>query len=309
MAPKKNESDASGKKKDQTKAAAKSKGKGKKSGKDKKAGFRDDVAMDPMEEIRAQPMGNYTQCRERATLLEETFLREKQQYQPDSALLTLSAFESGNVFIDPYDVDLTKQANALVWKDREDVNQIGYKQMTPVWMCARMGNLPMAAYLMERNADVNMPDDEGVSPLHIAIMKGQRESIVHQLVGRTGSIDLIEQKTQAGWTPLQLCVVNCPEPSNLELIRLLLKLKADVLATNEIQSQDTAIHLAVREPRGENYEEVLEYLMFYLYKQTLALEEQGDKEGAKKMMNPQVGRSFSLFLNDRAADLRSSVTS
>ena len=49
-------------------------------------------------------------------------------------------FQEPSVFIDPYDVDLLEQANALIRQDKEDVDQKGYHEITPLYAssCVRL---------------------------------------------------------------------------------------------------------------------------------------------------------------------------
>ncbi|CAD7973981.1 unnamed protein product [Amoebophrya sp. A25] len=218
--------------------------------------------------------------------LQEDHLRFRTQYQPDSSLLTLAQFPKGSVYIDPHHISIIDQANALVMQDREDVNQIGYKNMTPLYMAARTGNVEMGAYLLERGARLDMADADGMTPLHIAVLKKQSLATVHTLCNKvTGNREyLISKRNNGGFTPLHLAVLNCDRP----MIKLLIEMEADPLERNEILSNDTALHMAVREDRQPpESHEVIEDLLFSVYKRAKKFEDEFQPDEAKALMNPQ----------------------
>jgi ankyrin repeat protein len=68
----------------------------------------------------------------------------------------LSTFKTGVVWSDPFNIDIVKEANNLLLVDKEDINQIGYNYMTPLHAAATVGNLDMAAFLCERDADTSI---------------------------------------------------------------------------------------------------------------------------------------------------------
>lgn len=218
--------------------------------------------------------------RSRYEQLEEQHLRWKKQYEPDASLLMLSAFPRGTLYVDPKHVSLVEQANALVCQDGEDVNQLGYKYMTPLWMAARTGNVDMGAYLLERGAKP-MADADGLTPLHVAVLKKQRLAVIHLLCNEaTGDRSMIHARTNAGLTPLHLAVLSAQR----DTLKLLIDLNADPLDRNTMMSDDTALHMAVREKQhlehGAGAEQVIEDLLFVLYKRSLKLQEAGEDEEA-----------------------------
>jgi hypothetical protein len=99
------------------------------------------------------------------------------------------------------------------------------------------GKLEMAMLLTKHGAGVNIPDEHGNTPLHIAIENTSNDSCVSLLLGLQQTINL-EHHNKAGQTPLLHAVY----VGNLFAVRQLLERHANVKAvTNE---GFTALHLA-----------------------------------------------------------------
>ena len=113
-------------------------------------------------------------------------------------------------------VDIIKQANALITNDKEDIDQIGYNFMTPIYTAATVGNLDMACYLCERDCDTNIADAQGNTPFHMAILKGDHPSIVRLLLDKNPA--LLERRNSDGDTPLMMALMKTPYPKNRPMV-------------------------------------------------------------------------------------------
>ena len=97
-------------------------------------------------------------------------------------------------------------------------------------------NLETARFLVEYGADVNLQDDEGKLPLHVAAKEGNID-IVRFLLEQGSEVDVADD---CGSVPLLLAA----EHGNEKTSKLLLKHSNSVFITN--QNSDTALHIAAR---------------------------------------------------------------
>ena len=106
---------------------------------------------------------------------------------------------------------------------------------------ARKRNENLCRLLVEHNAEVNIQDNDGVTPFHWSVIKGN-ENLCRLLIEHNADVNT--QDKREGYTPLHLCVFE----GNENLSRLLLEHNADV----NIQGNDgyTPLHWSAREGNG-----------------------------------------------------------
>ena len=113
-------------------------------------------------------------------------------------------------------------------------------------------NLETARFLVERGADVNLQDDEGELPLHVAVKEGNID-IVQFLLEQGSEVDVGDD---CGSTPLLLAA----EHGNVEASKLLLMHSNNIYITN--QNSDTALHIGARRGLVEVVRSLLNFQTF-----------------------------------------------
>jgi ankyrin repeat protein len=109
---------------------------------------------------------------------------------------------------------------AILNQHPEAVNEPDEYGFTPLHGLAEEEHLDIARYLIERGANVNASNDEGITPLHLAAWP----AMAALLLTHGARLDATDQ---AGRTPL---LVLAEEPDREDVIELLLKAGADVNA-------------------------------------------------------------------------------
>lgn len=105
---------------------------------------------------------------------------------------------------------------------RASVNARNKWQQTPLWLASwqtRRGNSEVTHSLVANGADVNLADEKGYTPLHMAARAG-RDAIVAYLLDEGARVDPRNQQSR---TPLYLAAIG----DNLHSARLLLRNGAD----------------------------------------------------------------------------------
>ena len=91
---------------------------------------------------------------------------------------------------------------------------------TPLMVCVNAGKYKMIEFLLNKGADVNLPNDGGVTPLYEAVV-GEDEDIVNLLLDKGANPN---KETKRGWYPIHKAIGD----ENKHLIKLLLEHGADV---------------------------------------------------------------------------------
>ena len=99
------------------------------------------------------------------------------------------------------------------------------------------GDVKATKDLITKGAEINSKDNQGLTPLHIAVRRGHLE-LVKFLLSANADINL---KDNRGWTPLHAIF----ETGNLEIVKLLLAKKADPNAKNTFDY--TPVHFAAQD--------------------------------------------------------------
>jgi ankyrin repeat protein len=123
---------------------------------------------------------------------------------------------------------------------------------TPLWQALASRNAPLAALLLKDNAlAVKIPDNAGVTPLHVAASRGQCGS-ASLLLAKGADPEATDSQ---GNTPLMLAAAN----AKIDCVKLLLALARDInqknadgetVLTLAVKSQDAAITALVAEAGG-----------------------------------------------------------
>merc|ERR1712232_43672 len=129
----------------------------------------------------------------------------------------------------------------LIWQGEEDVNQRNYSGFTPLAVAAAAGDVALTALLLERGADVAISSvDKSELPLHHASRFG-RDQVVVLLAEKTRDAGLIDAPNTLGFVPLSLAAAG----GHLDIVKLLLKLRASASSRNELRGGVTALHAAI----------------------------------------------------------------
>ena len=113
-------------------------------------------------------------------------------------------------------------------------------------------NLETTRFLVEYGADVNMQDDEGNLPLHVAAKEGNVD-IAQFLLEQGSEVDVADD---CGSTPLLVAA----EHGNVEASKLLLMHSNNIYITN--QNWDTALHIGARHGLVEVVQSLLNFETF-----------------------------------------------
>jgi ankyrin repeat protein len=129
----------------------------------------------------------------------------------------------------------------LIWQGEEEVNQRNYSGFTPLAVAAAAGDGPLTALLLERRADVSISSvDRSELPLHHAARFG-RDNVVVLLAEITKLAGLIDAPNTLGFPALQLAAAG----GHLDIVKLLLKLRASASSRNQLRGGVTALHGAI----------------------------------------------------------------
>ncbi|CAH0396015.1 unnamed protein product [Bemisia tabaci] len=130
-----------------------------------------------------------------------------------------------------------KSVQALLKDFRVNVN-FRFKDRTPLGYAVQEGSSTISKLLIERDADINIIDNDGLTLLHHAICKGLLDVVDH-LLNRGASV---HSKTKRGNTPLHIASMY----GELEIAKLLFDKGADVHINCENSYKATPVQLAVK---------------------------------------------------------------
>lgn len=119
------------------------------------------------------------------------------------------------------------RVNEMIVANPELVHQRDSLQRTPAHWAARNGDAEILTLLIEKGADVNCIDQNGVTPLHSASARGFGDMVRLLIANGAG----INARLSTGDTPLQGAIMRGQVPT----ARLLIELGADVNTVNEMQ--------------------------------------------------------------------------
>ena len=108
----------------------------------------------------------------------------------------------------------------MLFEHNADVNIGDRNGCTPLFLSAREGNDNLCTLLLEHNADVNIRDINGYAPLHLCARKGN-ENLCRLLLEYNANVNI---QNNRGDTPLHLSAIE----GNDNLCTLLLEHNADV---------------------------------------------------------------------------------
>lgn len=110
-----------------------------------------------------------------------------------------------------------------------------HEGFTALISCAQQGHLVVCRMLVEAGADIEAANSQGSTPLYLAATRGHRE-IVETLIEAGANVDC---RRVAGTTPL----FSAAEMGHVDIVRVLLRAKADALLTRTDPSGDTWLPL------------------------------------------------------------------
>lgn len=115
-----------------------------------------------------------------------------------------------------------EEAALLIDQDPDVVNTFSKDGFTALGLAAYFGNEEMAKLLISRNAEVNIPANNGfnVFPIHSAV-SARNYNITRMLIDAGANVNVVQQ---AGFTPLHAAA----QQGDIELIILLLENGAEV---------------------------------------------------------------------------------
>lgn len=110
-----------------------------------------------------------------------------------------------------------------------------HEGFTALISCAQQGHVVVCKMLMAAGADIEATDSQGSTPLYLAATRGHRE-IVEALID-AGTI--VDRRRVAGTTPL----FSAAEIGHIDIVGLLLRAKADALLTRTDSAGNTWLPL------------------------------------------------------------------
>jgi len=131
------------------------------------------------------------------------------------------------------------QVKSLVSKDA-DVNIKDKWGSTPLHTAANKGHMEIAKFLIAKGADVNIKDKWGWTPLHRAAMKGHSE-IAKVLISKGANVNT---KNTAGWTALHLAASG----GHKDMVELLIDSGANLSVDKGDDDTPTAVVMASTVP-------------------------------------------------------------
>ena len=136
--------------------------------------------------------------------------------------------------------DLKENLCRLLLEHNADVNVEDKDGYTPLHWCVRDGKENLGRLFLEHNADVNMKDYSGYTPLHWCAGEGT-ENLCRLLLEHNADVNM---KDFSGYTPLQL-LVRDPHIFNGEIIDLLVTYGAQNIDIRDAEGR-TPLQMAVK---------------------------------------------------------------
>ncbi|NIM14653.1 MAG: tetratricopeptide repeat protein [Candidatus Aminicenantes bacterium] len=121
----------------------------------------------------------------------------------DVAKLLASKGARSNFFMDAA-MGRLKQIKHVVQRNREIINTIDADGWTPLHHAASAGQFEVAAFLIEKGADLNASSNKGDTPLHIAVSRGGKKVVKLFIMNRAN----VNSKNKYGSTPLSIAKSN-----------------------------------------------------------------------------------------------------
>lgn len=135
-------------------------------------------------------------------------------------LLGLAAALQAQQIFDAVKADDLANVKELVGKDASLVNLKNQNGNTPLHIAARQGNVDIAAFLIEKGADLEAKNPTGYTPLFFAVLSKQPEA-VRFFLGKGADVNA---QTRFQTTPL----FTAAESGNSEIVRALIEKGANV---------------------------------------------------------------------------------
>jgi len=188
----------------------------------------------------------YTSLLDNKTLLgmefEKTYVeKNKAKSQIDEIKSQLYSMEATNIWQASERGDLEflkKEIKAWwPWQIRDFVNQKNKEGQTMLALSSAHGRLEYVNFLLSKNADPNIPDNQGYCPLHWAAKKGFTE--IGALISSKANVNALGEYQR---TPLNMAAFD----GQAAMCTLLLSKGADINArTNVDGGGSTALHVAI----------------------------------------------------------------
>ena len=156
----------------------------------------------------------------------------------------------------------------LLLDHNADVNIQDNAGRTPLHWCASTGNENLCRLLLEHNADVNIQDKDGSTPLHLSARRNRDCSKIIDLLVKYG-VQNINIHDAEGLTPLQLAVRH----GNWQVVEKLVDLGADVSVV--IADEEDARRLEILKNKAESEKQRLKFEMRFRQKTTETENEPG----------------------------------
>ena len=142
-----------------------------------------------------------------------------------------------------------EKVKAILEKDPSQLNAYDeYREFSPLHIAALNDQKEVAAFLIEKGADVNLTNSGKISPLLIAAALGHTE-IARRLIQKGADVNVM---TRDNFTPLYLAAAQ----GRLEIVRLLIEKGAKVNA--KCEKGQTALYIAAQNGHGEIVKLLLE---------------------------------------------------
>ncbi len=131
---------------------------------------------------------------------------------------------------------------------KADMNAVDTEGRSAAWYAAQKGDVSLLGWLFDQGAKFELPDKQGITPIHIAALSKQLTSLKFIL----SKIELADVPAARGTTPLMLAAyAGCDQ-----CVDALIRKKADLAYKNE--DGDTALMFAVRGGNGQIAQNLLE---------------------------------------------------